>query len=97
MKTQFDSKNPHWSSGLPEIGTVGVVIGEVMDYEFDCVAVIQNNRGFHVVSSSGCSCPTHEEQAVYESGPHPTIEDTWPYIPESHRSGDFDNLTLMTR
>jgi hypothetical protein len=80
----------HWSAGLPELtGTVEAIHEEDRggSWEFDAVAIIKDDLGFHVVSSSGCSCPTHEEQAMHSSGPHATYAEALIQVPESHRDG----------
>lgn len=82
----------HWSQELDELkGTELECIDEVdkgWDYGFDIEAIVKNEKGYHVVRSSGCSCPSVEEVASYCSGPFDTYEEALTHISDSHRS-DF--------
>lgn len=84
------SVETHWSSGLSELTGQVTCIDEVDtggSYDFDAVAVVQDDNGYHVVSSSGCSCPSHEERAQYDCGPFTSYAEALVLVPETHRSG----------
>lgn len=79
----------HWSSGLSQLAGEVVCIDEVDtggNYDFDIVAIVRDDNGYHVVSSSGCSCPTHEERAQYDQGPFSSYSDALSFVPETHRA-----------
>lgn len=81
---------PHWSSRLPELTGEVECIAEYDnsgDYEFNAVAIVKDAKGYHVVSSAGCSCPSREEQAQYDAGPFDSFAAALANVPESHRAG----------
>lgn len=83
----------HWSDAefTDRGGAVEAIAEEDIagSYEFDAVAIVSNTRGFWVVSSSGCSCPSHEDNAAIDAGPFDTIDEAWKHVPESHRVGSL--------
>ena len=90
--------NEHWSSKLKELVVPVECIVERdvgQNYEFDAVAIVRDARGYHVVSSAGCSCPTFQEQAMYDSGPHPSVDDAVVMVPETHKAGILQDLTPL--
>lgn len=84
-------EHPHWSSGLSEFGGQPVTQVHEEDrggsYEFDAVAIVESAGSYHVVSSSGCSCPSHEERAQHDAGPFATYDEALARVPGSHREG----------
>ena len=81
----------HWSSGLTELRDLPIKCIDEVDlggsYDFDAVAIVQDAAGkFYVVSSGGCSCPTHEDNAQFDAGPFDSYSEALLQIPETHRS-----------
>lgn len=80
----------HWSGDLDELKGKEIIVVDEVDiggsYEFDIVAVVKTDEGLHVVSTSGCSCPSYEEQARYDAGPFDTISAALAHVGESHRA-----------
>jgi hypothetical protein len=88
----------HWSSSLEEIKDDVSLIHEIdlgYSYEFDIVAIVKDRNGYHVVSTSGCSCPSYEDVARYDSGPFETLEKAYDFIPASHRVEEFADLETL--
>ncbi len=79
----------HWFSHLFDADARDLSIVDSVDlggdYDFDDVTVVKNRHGYHVVSTSGCSCPSHEEMAQYDAGPFATYEEALRYVPKEHR------------
>lgn len=45
------------------------------DYSFDLVDVAKAHDGWYLVRTTGCSCPSYEEEAHIEHGPVHTLDD----------------------
>jgi len=80
----------HWASGLSQFEGLSITGIDESDiggsYEFDSVAIVKDQNGaYYVVSSSGCSCPTHEEKAMYDAGPFNTYAEALGNVPDTHR------------
>lgn len=78
-----------WFNELPELTSDATEVGSYDSddgWGFNIVAIVKDSKGYHVVSSSGCSCPSREEMARHDAGPFDSYSIALSHVPETHKS-----------